>query len=398
MMDLDNRHIAAALAKIGSVLLQIIIISAFLLPPIETSAQPVNSTAQCILALEESRNRLLEIAAQMQRDGMTDEAFARLLLWQDSFRDEVNTAGIGDHIEGIATGTGMGVLASIVAGGPPGVGVAALGAIFGSVYVETKTLLQTLNNWGNVDANTAFYQYLLDYLEYGRVGSVTNSAMEDFIRLHSSTLQQLTGTRPPANGANLHQYLQSHAESLMLFFGYFEEKIGPEAFPRWKFPAAPGRYGTSRLSVGYYRNLLAGSIAEQLRELAQEISRLQENGCPEDIATATVEFSGEIINSTYPQFIISDAPRAAIELSVTGHFEFPVTTILSPKSCPEGFNCGTVTTQISEFSTSNNLLSSEVLWCSGVSDKWLMEYEIFFLDEFGNSSNKVDIKVLCRSQ
>ena len=97
-----------------------------------------------------------------------------------------------------------------------------------------------------------------------------------------------------------------------------------------------------------------------------------------------------------PRTIISGGSRTPIDLTVSGQFTFPVTTILRPKSCPEGTSCNTVRTTVSAFTEINNLISADVLWCSGVSDNWYMDYEIIFQDTAGNGSNAAEVTVLCR--
>ena len=232
--------------------------------------------AQCTQALQDQRAALQELITRIEREGVNDETVRQMTNWADGFHRAVSDPTIGDHIEAMTVGTGAGVLGSLALGGPPGWAAAAAGAAIGSAYMETKSFLETIASWDDVDANTAFYQYLIDYVEYGRVQSMDDPALNTFLTRHSAVLQQLTGNAPPlGNPAQLHLYLQANADQLLLFFGYFEENSPGNTFPRWRFPETQGRYGPNRLDVGYYKRLIAGRIADELRQMDAEIATLQ---------------------------------------------------------------------------------------------------------------------------
>lgn len=254
-----------------------------------TMASAQDAADQCTAVLQAQRAALAAIQQDVERNGVDAQTVSRMTSWADNFHREVNDPSLGDHIEGMAVGTGTSVAATLIAGGPVGwgaVGVGALGALMGSGYLEGRALLQTVASWSETDANTAFYQYLIDYAEYGRVQSVEDAHLQQFLTQHGNILRQITGTAPPMNNPQqLHLYLQANSDELLLFFGFFEENSPGNTFPRWRFPATQGRYGPNRLDVGYYKNILGGRIAEDLRALDAEIAALQA-ACDTDEPTA----------------------------------------------------------------------------------------------------------------
>lgn len=253
------------------------------------SALAENSKIEtCTIELEQRRDELQALVDDIKRDGMTDAALSRLLTWRDAFKISIQRNGLLEMIEGLGVGTGLSVLASLALESPPGWAAATLGSALSLAYVGAKNLILTVGSWAKIDGNTAFYQFLLDYLEYGRVGSVEDDNLLDFVSTYSSLLNQLTGSTPPSGGPALALYLQAHAEQLLFFFGYFEEKLGADAFPRWKFPETAGRFGPSRLNVGYYRDVLGERLALSLEQLKREIAALQNAAC-QDQPTALPE-------------------------------------------------------------------------------------------------------------
>ncbi len=249
-----------------------------------TSAQTQSNA--CVTDLERARAELATIAADMRRDGVTEQTLSRLLGWKDAFAVKVEEHDLGDALTGAGIGVGSSVLAAVMLGGPPGWLAATLAAAIGGAVSEGLNTVMIVNSWAEVDDNTAFYQYMLDYLEYGRVGSIDDDNLRRFITNHANQLQQLTGSAPPANPQQLHRYLQAHSERLMLFFGFFEQRMGADSFPRWKFPATQGRFGHDRLAVGYFGKLLGGRLARQIGILDQEITRLEKTGCTDETVDA----------------------------------------------------------------------------------------------------------------
>jgi len=246
------------------------------------------TAAQCSAALEANRERLRSLIADLQREGLSQEMANRIVEWSRAFRTDVAKLSQGDRIEGMAVGTGGSVLASVALGGPPGWGAAALGAVIGLLYVDAKNAIQSVANWAAVDQNTVFYQFLIDYLEYGRLGDPKDKALQRFVSTYGGLLGQLTGSAPPADPAALSRYLQAHADSLLLYFGHFEETAGAAAFPRWRFPQTQGRFGHDRLAVGYYRKVLVERLVQQMRHLDRELALLQARGCTGDPAAQPV--------------------------------------------------------------------------------------------------------------
>ncbi|MCW5717141.1 MAG: hypothetical protein KIS68_04835 [Bauldia sp.] len=250
--------------------------------PVPTLAQPTEAAERtadaCSASLESQRQILAALAADLQNDGMSQRSLEDLLAFRNSFQITIRQTGLTDVIAPGAVGIGTSVLASIALGGPPGWAAAALGAVLGVAYTTATDVINNVGNWEQIDANTAFFQFVLDYAEYGRV-NVVDDSVATFASRYSSLLTRLTGSPPPSDPALLSRYLQANASALLLYFGSFEEQLGAAAFPRFRFPETAGRYGPSRLSVGYYSRVLGAELAEELRRLDAEIAALEANNC-----------------------------------------------------------------------------------------------------------------------
>ena len=258
---------------------------------------PATAQAQCTADLAQSRDMLRGIQNDLQRDGVTDATLARLISWQGQYQQAVETAQATGTLGSAALKVGGGLAAVAFVGGPVGwatAGVALAGAIITGFVEQSYNTVLTIDNWANIDANTAFYQYLLDYAEFGRVGDVTDPALQRFLGDHRAALTRLTGTPPPDNAQTLHLYLQTHADALLLIYGYFEQHFGPDNFPRWKFSDTTGRFGPERMAVGYYRALLADRLAAQLARVEADIRLLEQTGCHgQDAAPAALAACGQ---------------------------------------------------------------------------------------------------------
>lgn len=245
--------------------------------------------AQCSADLRQVRADLAELSRQLSERGYSEDWVIALVRFRDSFRVVAAKPGMAERIEGLVSGTVGSVAASLMLGGPPGAGAAVLGAILGSAWPETKAAFAVFGNWRMADQNTAFYQFVLDMVEYGQTRPVNDPNLQGFLGEHAAALERITGERPPL-GPDLQQslYLQAHAPVLLMFFGRFEEIAGAAAFPRWRFPQTQGRHGPDRLAVGYYRPLVAEHLLEELRNLDAEIARLEALACKGEAAAASV--------------------------------------------------------------------------------------------------------------
>ncbi|MCB1388027.1 MAG: hypothetical protein KDK12_02560 [Rhodobacteraceae bacterium] len=242
----------------------------------------------CTRALEARRADLRAIVADLNRDGLTDQTIQRLIAWRDQFHIDAVENDLMGHLGGAGIGTISGVAGGVLAGGPVAWGSAIAGAVIGEALWGAVELISMVGAWSAVDDNSAFHQYLIDYVEYGRVPGEFDHNLIDFIEQHRPALARLSGAPVPADGPRLHLWLQANAETLLLFFGMFEERLGPQAFPRWKFPAGPGRYGPNRLGTGYYRRLLAGRMSEQLAALEHEIAGLAAACAGQEVAVPQI--------------------------------------------------------------------------------------------------------------
>lgn len=259
------------------------LVASFLATPTVGIAQPGTADERareaCLADLKAQRDAVAAIIQRLQTSsrngagGLDPEAINNLLAFRNSFRITIRRNDLGDAVENVAVGTGTSVLASVFLGGPPGWAAATLGAALGAGYTSARNTLGNISDWGTINANTAFYQFLLDYAEYGRVGRVDDD-LAAFATRNGNVLQALAGAAPPAAPGALSLYLQAHSIPLLLYFGVYEESLGAPAFPRFKFPQTQGRFGPSRLDVGYYRPVLGAKLADELRQLDREIELL----------------------------------------------------------------------------------------------------------------------------
>ncbi len=108
-----------------------------------------------------------------------------------------------------------------------------------------------------------------------------------------------------------------------------------------------------------------------------------------------ISFTGKILSLSYPQTFISGGARAAISITVTGEFAFPVTATLSPRSCTSGFTCGTEVRTFDEVSDSSTLYMADALWCNGASSNWLLDYQVQIEDANSQKSNAMLLRSTC---
>ncbi|MHA6324289.1 LCCL domain-containing protein [Roseivivax sp. CAU 1753] len=241
---------------------------------------PEASAQECVDAFKTSRARLHAIQADLKSNKLSQETVAALSRWRDAFQADVKHASLTETVLlGGAGGVGMSVLGAVATGGPPGWAAAVLGALFSVGLNAAYAEAQSTGLWTRAEANTSFYQYVLDYSEYGRVGDVTSPDFQDFITQYRALLTKLAGTSPPTDPTSLNLYMQANADRFLLFFGYFEETAGAAKFPRWRFPQAQGKYGPHRLGVGYYQPVMRAKLAEELRLIDQAIAALSQAAC-----------------------------------------------------------------------------------------------------------------------
>ena len=143
--------------------------------------------------------RVTELQAMdsaLARDGLTDAQAKRFFGWANGFRREMEDPNtFQDQVEGAA----LGALADVAADGAVGWVSGGTGAGLTIIYNLGKQPVNLAGSWHNTDQNTAFWQWLLDYVERGR-SSPVDAKLLDFAREHSGVLRDVAGYAPPVGG------------------------------------------------------------------------------------------------------------------------------------------------------------------------------------------------------
>ncbi len=106
-------------------------------------------------------------------------------------------------------------------------------------------------------------------------------------------------------------------------------------------------------------------------------------------------FPGRLLSAFYPKVIVSGGTKAGIQLTISGEFDYPITAVLQPRSCPFNVKCGTEKRSISAKPNDGRIYVKDVLWCVGVSSPWAMDYEILLEDSSGYVSNSIAVETRC---
>lgn len=268
------------------------------------------SKTSTICYLEKHIAGLKAIGDSLKSSDLTDAQVKAFVEWADTFKLQYQNRTPAEFGEGEASALVLGLLANFAADEAWGIGsrsavggVAAgsipVGVVMAAMYAAgKKAVLLSGGEWPNIDQNTAFMQWLLDYLENGDTGIDRVGTAQDkmdrvlgFVRQHKALVEQIVGRTPqteaggfftgPNSAANNSKRVLANwlaeketAIKLLYFLGRYEETMGADRFPRWKIDA-PGKYGPGRYSVGYYRKVIKASLVQEIDRLQTRLTDLK---------------------------------------------------------------------------------------------------------------------------
>ncbi len=243
------------------------------------AAQSIDA-GTCRDLFQSELEELQAIRNDLRAETLDREMLLRLFNWKNDLELHVKDPEISDFVGETAVGAGSSALATLMLGGPPGWAAATLGAAISSVTSDSWTRIDNaVAVWTRVDEDTAFYQFILDYAEYGRVGDVSDPHLQSFLSAHADLIAQVTGRPLPTSPGQQSLYLQAYSSQLLLFVGMLEEASDGDAFPRMRWPETQGRYGFNRLAIGYYREVIAAKLDTELSRISRELELLNETRC-----------------------------------------------------------------------------------------------------------------------
>lgn len=219
-------------------------------------------------------SELEAIEAQIKGGTTLEDVNDQIDQWQDGYQTTSGISATGFVLNHCKNGL-LGGLGGLIATGelavftPAGAATAALSSY---VDIVVNTAGQAMD-MTNIVQNTAFWDFLLDHVEYGK-GNEIDDDTASFMKRNKEFLEDVAGGDPmpdPSTPGAVY-WLRKHAYAFMFVFGRVAER-NSRKFPRTKIDVR-GRYGHGRYDVGYYRKLLLGEIAADLARLRAQLSGL----------------------------------------------------------------------------------------------------------------------------
>ncbi|SES63260.1 hypothetical protein SAMN05216326_10147 [Nitrosomonas marina] len=244
----------------------------------------LDTCSQCKVTISQRIAQLQEIKKQLDKNYITDKNLALLIKWKERFKIDIKQCDLADEIKGLVTGESVSILATLLSSMELTAEVVSastgIGALISLVGIESYTAIYNIGYWKIIDQNTAIYQWLVDFLEYGRTGRLDKNTV-DFLYDNQKAVEAITGKKLPArsNKKAIESYLKSHAVSLFYTIGQIEEKFGSAKFPRIKINDFTGNFKGSRYDVGYYRYVLTSVLTSEIGLAINELLKLKGKTC-----------------------------------------------------------------------------------------------------------------------
>jgi hypothetical protein len=130
------------------------------------------------------------------------------------------------------------------------------------------------------------------------------------------------------------------------------------------------------------------------RKAEEEEKEDSEAKATADAWVEIVEFA--IVSATYPKTFKAGEPAKPLEVSYQGDPNFPVSLLLRPRSCPQGFDCASLPTTFSDPPADKRLVVPNALWCHGIAKDWNMDYEVILTDAAGVTTAAFPTPMTCK--
>jgi len=244
-----------------------------------------DACTQCKLTINQRIAELQEIKKQLDKSYITDKNLALLIKWKERFKIDIKRCKLEDEIVGLSAGTGTSILGNLLVSMEltvAGAGLASTGyaVLIYYIGVEYYNAIYNISSWKIIDQNTAIYQWLVDYLEYGRTNKLDKNTI-GFLFDNQKAVEAITGKKLPARSDKkaIESYLKTYAVLLFYTIGQIEEKFGSTKFPRFKINDLTGKYKGSRYDAGYYRYVLTSVLTSEIDLAIKELSKLKGKDC-----------------------------------------------------------------------------------------------------------------------
>ena len=231
----------------------------------------------CDESLDSRILELQNLIDTLEHDGYTDEFVDALLKFRDDFHFSAKKFNAPGAWGSIVLSNGVSQAAALLASGSWNA-LAPQAFAIGMTVVFLKECYHTLfdTTWGHYDVNTAFYTWLLDYLEKGKStvsGYDDKDDLKLFLRRNARKLERITGFVPPNTETGIELYLSKYALELFAFFGRLREIQDEEGNAGSYFPIYSGGGYAERFRRNF-RPLLAKKQKLKLIELKDELEEL----------------------------------------------------------------------------------------------------------------------------